>query len=300
MLNPIQLRTLSEVIRLGSFADAARQLGYTPSAVSQQIVALERFLGMPLFEREPRFVRPTVGAVLLVERSKDLLASLDALVLDMRAIAAGMSGRLRLASFPTASSHIVPRALGSLLHQHPGAEVLLDEGEPDELLPALLDGRIDLALVYQYDSVPRSWPGGLVLTSLMSENLLLHLPPGHPRRSARVVELGDLADETWIASKPGTAGAAGLVELCAAAGFVPRIDFRSNNYEVVLGLVGAGLGVALIPTLGHARPSDLDAACLAGPPRQRHVSALHRAENVNPLLPGALASLEEAARSLTE
>lgn len=298
MLNPVQLKTLAVVIETGSFANAARRLGYTASAVSQQIVALERATGTPLFEREAHSVRPTAGAHLLAERGRDLLRSLEALELDMRAIAGGRTGRLRLGSFPTASARLLPGSLAALVRARPGVEVLLDEGEPDELVPNLLEGQLDVALVYRYDLVPRRLPDGLVETRLAEEDLLLLLPAGHPRCSPRPVALADLTDESWVASREGSDGAACLLGMCAAAGFVPRIDLRSNDYGVVQALVHAGLGIALVPALGHEPAAGVHAARLKGRRRQRHVSALHRRANTNPLVPPMLGALREAARGL--
>lgn len=296
MLNPLHLRTLAVVIETGSFANAARQLGYTASAVSQQIVALERASGSTLFEREAHSVRPTAGARFLAERGHDVLASLDTLELDVRAMARGRLGRLRLGSFATASARLLPGSLAALAAALPQVEVRLDEGEPDELVPALLEGRLDLALVYRYDLVPRPVPEGLVDVPLLDEDLLLLLPAGHPRCSRRPVALADLADEIWVASREGSDGAACLLGLCAAAGFQPRIDLRSNDYGVVQGLVGAGLGIALVPALGHQQSADVHAARLTGRRRLRHVSALHRRANTNPLVPHVLSVVREAVR----
>ncbi len=298
MLSPLHLRTLTVVVTTGSFANAARQLGYTASAVSQQILALERAVGTSLFEREAHSVRPTAAAHFLTERGRDLLTSLDTLELDVRAMAKGRSGRLRLGSFPTASARLLPSSLAALAQARPEVEVLLDEGEPDELVPALLDGDLDVALVYRYDLVPRPLPDGLVQIPLLSEDLLLLLPAGPSPRVRRRIDLADLAEESWIASREGSDGAACLSGLCAAAGFQPRIDLRSNDYGVVQGLVGAGLGVALVPALGHQPAHGVDALRLTGRRRMRHVSALHRRTNTNPLLPHVLAAVQEAARRL--
>lgn len=298
MLNPVQLKTLAVVIETGSFANAARRLGYTASAVSQQVVALERATGACLFEREAHSARPTAAAHLLAERTGDVLKSLEALELDARSMAQGRTGRVRLGSFPTGSARLLPGSLAALVRARPGVEVLLDEGEPDELLPLLLEGRLDVALVYRYDLVPRPLPEGLVETPLVDEDLLLLLPTGHPRATRRPIRLGELADESWVASREGTDGASCLLGLCAAAGFVPRIDLRSNDYGVVQGLVAAGLGIALVPALGHDPTADVHASRLAGRRRQRHVSAMHRSTNSNPLVVPVLGALREAGRSV--
>ena len=140
MLNPLHLRTLTAVLQTGSFAVAARRLGYTPSAVSQQIAALERAAGLPLFEREAHGIRPTPAAAWLRGRGQEVLAALGALQDDLRGLADGVTGTVRLGSFPTAGEHLLPAALAALAAGAPSVEVLLDEGEPDELVPRVHDG----------------------------------------------------------------------------------------------------------------------------------------------------------------
>jgi DNA-binding transcriptional LysR family regulator len=299
VLNPLHLRTLIEVVRTGSFAEAARRLGYTPSAVSQQISGLERAVRLTLFEREPHSVRATVAAELLAERSQEVLASFDALDHEIEAISSGSLGQLRIGSFPTASATLLPLGLAAFVQRYPSVEVHLDEGEPDELLQVLQDGELDIALVYRYDLVPRTWPHRLVETELLHENLLLLLPADHPLAGRSQVGFAELRDATWIASREGSAGASCLERACATAGFAPSIAFRSNNYDVVEGLVGAGLGIAMVPALGHDRSAPgVTAAEVGGLRLQRHVSALHRVASVATPVQEVLSAFREAAEQL--
>jgi DNA-binding transcriptional LysR family regulator len=296
VLNPLHLRTLVEVVRTGSFAEAARRLGYTPSAVSQQISGLERAAALSLFEREAHSVRATPAAELLAERAQEVLASFGALDDEIESISAGTVGRLRLGSFPTASAKVLPQGLAAFVREFPSVEIRLDEGEPDELLPALRSGDLDVALVYRYDLVPRRWPERLVETELLHEDLLLLLPAAHPLAARQRIALADLDAQTWIASREGTAGATCLVRACSAAGFTPGVAFRSNDYDVVAGLVAAGLGIALVPTLGHDESTPgITARRLTAPRLQRHVSALHRAANVSTPVQGALRAIADVA-----
>ncbi len=299
MLNPLHLRTLIEVVRTGSFAEAARRLGYTPSAVSQQISGLERAVRLTLFEREAHSVRATVAAELLADRSQEVLASFDALDHEIEAISSGSLGQLRLGSFPTASATLLPQGLALFAQRFPAVQVQLDEGEPDELLPILQDGELDVALVYRYDLVPRHWPQRLVETELLHETLLLLLPVDHRLLERPEITLADLSDATWIASREGSAGATCLERACATAGFIPRIAFRSNDYDVVEGLVAAGLGIAMVPALGHdsSTPGAV-AVAVAGLQVQRHVSALHRVASVAAPVHGVLDAFREAADRL--
>jgi len=294
MLNPVHLRTLVEVVDTGSFAEAARRLGYTSSAVSQQISAFERAVGVALFEREAHSIRPAAAALFIAERGGELLAALDGFEHEIQAMVKGLRGRVRLGTFPTASARVVPHAVARLSHERPDAEIRLDEAEPDDVLPLVLAGELDLALVYAYDLVPTTWPDELTVLPLLDEALLVLLPDGHPAARHREVRVEDLRDERWISSRDGTAGSTCLVRLCAATGFAPRIAFRSNDYGVVQGLVTAGVGVALVPALGYEEQQGCQARPLRQTGLRRHVSAVYRTANTNPLLRDALAAVTAA------
>lgn len=298
MLNPVHLRTLAMVVLTGSFADAARRLGYTASAVSQQIAALESSVRMPLFDRDAHSVRPTPAAGFLAERSHEALAALSALEDDVRAMADGTIGRLRLGSFPTASEHLLPRALPVLISEDSRLEIHLDEGEPDELVPLLNDQELDLAIVYRYDLVPRSWPKGLRATKLLVEDLFLLLPAGH-RLVGQPVSLGDLREEKWISTRDGSSGASSLRRICAQADFNPNVDYRSNDYDVVRGLVRSGLGIALVPALGHIVCEGVEVTRVEDLDVHRHVIALHSAAKADAAVSSAIRSLHAAADSLS-
>ncbi len=298
MLATHQLHTLRAVLATGSYAGAAAQLRYTPSAVSQQMSALERATGLTLFERSPHSVRPTQHAQLLAERAADLLAMLDGLEREVAAIARGETGQLRIGSFPTASARLLPAALAALRQQRPGIEIEVDEGELAALLPRLLSGELDLALAYRYDAVPTGWPAGLVETPLLREPLSLLLPAGHRLASTGPLRLAALATERWVAPLADSPGAVNLDRLAARAGIVARVSFRSNDYAVVRGLVAAGLGVALVPGLGVTDTDGVLAVPLAGRPPRRAVLALHRQSARHALLAAALAAIRETARGL--
>ena len=298
MLAPHQLHTLRTVLATGSYAGAAAELRYTPSAVSQQMSALERATGLVLFERSAHSIRATPHAELLAERAAGVLAMLAALDREVAAIARGEAGQLRIGSFPTASARLLPGALAALRQQRPGVDVEVDEGELDELLPRLLSGELDLALAYRYDTVPAGWPAGLVETELLREPLSLLLPAGH--RLAGVgqpVRLAALAGERWVAPLADSPGALNLERLAARAGFVPRVSFRSNDYSVVRGLVAVGLGVALVPGLGIGETEGVVPAPLAGRAPRRAVLALHRAAAPNGLIAAALAAIQATIRA---
>ncbi|MEU0250425.1 LysR family transcriptional regulator [Streptomyces sp. NPDC006235] len=291
MLRPQHLLTLRTVVRTGSFALAARDLGYTASAISQQISALEKDTGLVLFEREAHGIRPTAAAHRLVEFSVPVLAAMDDLGHQVHQLATGATGRLRLGSFATAGVRLIPPALSALTAAHPRAQVQLEEGEPEELVAAVNDGDLDVALVYEYGLSPRQWPDGLALHHLVREDLVLL----RARDSGLSARLAGLSQARWITSREGTAGDLSLTRLCATAGFEAAVAFRSNNYDVVRELVSAGLGVAVVPGLAHSPSEAVEATRLPQRSAFRRVMVLHRSENSNPLLGTAIRSLRSAA-----
>jgi DNA-binding transcriptional LysR family regulator len=300
MLNPVHLRTLTTVIRTGSFADAARQLGYTGSAVSQQIAALERAVKMPLFERDAHSVRPTPAGEFIAERARDALAALGSLEDDIRGMSQGSIGRLRLGSFPTASENLLPLTLAAYARDHPEVEILLDEGEPDELIPLLQVAELDLGLVYRYNLVPQSWPRTLKATHLLAEDLLLLLPKGHRLVGADAILLADLEGETWISTREGTSGASCLRRMCAGAGFVPQVGYRSNDYGVITNFVRSRLGIALVPALGQVPHDDVVATYIEDVQARRQVTVLHGPTKANPAIIGVVQALQASVRTLVQ
>ncbi len=291
MLKPQHLLTLRAVLRTGSFVLAARELGYTASAISQQVSALEKETGLVLFEREAHGIRATAAAHRLVDLSVPVLAAMNDLGHQVHQLATGATGRLRLGSFPTAGVRLVPPALSALTAAHPRAEIQLEEGEPEELLAAVNDGDLDVALVYEYGLSPQQWPDGMARHHLVREDLVLL----RARDSGLSARLTGLSRARWITSGERTAGALSLTRLCAAAGFAAEVAFRSNNYDVVRELVAAGLGVAVVPGLGHAPSDTVEATRLPQRSAFRRVLALHRGENSNPLLGTAIRALRGAA-----
>jgi DNA-binding transcriptional LysR family regulator len=251
MLNPVHLRTLAMVVRTGSFAEAARRLGYTGSAVSQQISILERQLRTPLFERDAHSITATPAAAFIASRSGAALGALQALEDEISLLADGAVGRLRLGSFPTASERLLPDTLSAFKGSHPLIDVHLDEAELEELMPLLESREIDVALVYRYSLVPKPWPKTVITHRVICEDLLVVRNGNDAGEEPGVVDLPGLADQTWISTRDGTAGAAVLRHLCRGQGFEPAVSYRSNNYSVIQELVRAGLGIALIPALGY-------------------------------------------------
>lgn len=230
----------------GSFSAAARELGCTQPAVSQQMKALESSAGTTLLIRTGREMRLTQAGEALVRHASGILAGLTAAEEEVAAIAGLRAGRVRLVSFPSGSSTLVPGALAALRAAHPGTRVSLVEAEPPHSVEMLRDGDCDIALAFRYGTQGAEWDD-LVVRPLLTDRLIGLVPEDHPFADRDEVGIAELAGEPWIAGCPRCRRQ--LVEVCEASGFTPRIDFATDDYPAVIGLVGAGLGVAVLPAL---------------------------------------------------
>ncbi|MGW2561039.1 LysR family transcriptional regulator [Streptomyces sp. NPDC001514] len=246
MIEARHLRVLRAVAATGSFSAAARELGCTQPAVSQQMKALETSAGTPLLIRTGREMRLTQAGEVLVRHAAGILAGLTAAEEEVAAIAGLRAGRVRLVSFPSGSSTLVPTALAALRAAHPGTRVSLVEAEPPRSEEMLREGDCDVALAFRYGSAGAEWED-LVVRPLLSDRLVGLVPEGHRLADAGAVPIAELADEPWIAGCPRCRRQ--LVAVCEESGFTPRIDFATDDYPAVVGLVGAGLGVAVLPEL---------------------------------------------------
>jgi DNA-binding transcriptional LysR family regulator len=249
MLDVRRLRVLQEVAERGSFSAAADALSYTQSAVSQQIAALEREAGATLLQRGPGGVRLTDAGRALVEHTQAVLARLADAERELAAIAALRGGRVRMASFPTAGATLVTRAVSIFSRRHPDVDLSLKEGEPDETVPRLRRGEFELALIFDYGFESLDLTTGLECIHLFVDPVKVVLPPRHPLAAQRSIALEQLAEEPWIGGMRDGLCHEMLVRWCAKSGFEPRVAFESNDHQVQLGLVAAGVGVTLLPEL---------------------------------------------------
>ncbi|TQO32345.1 DNA-binding transcriptional LysR family regulator [Streptomyces cavourensis] len=272
MIEARHLRVLRAVATAGSFSAAARQLGCTQPAVSQQMKALESSAGTTLLIRTGREMRLTQAGEALVRHASGILAGLTAAEEEVAAIAGLRAGRVRLVSFPSGSSTLVPGALAALRAEHPGTRVSLVEAEPPRSVDLLRDGDCDIALAFRYGASGGEWDD-LVVRPLLTDRLIGLVPEGHRLADAAEVSIGELADESWIAGCPRCRRQ--LVEVCEESGFTPRIDFATDDYPAVMGLVGAGLGVAVLPELAveSVRPKGARTVPVA-PAIEREIVAL--------------------------
>lgn len=300
MLNPARLSVLREVVAHGSFSAAADVLSYSQSAVSQSIATLEGEVGATLVERDRGGVRPTAAGAALVAHADGILARMEAAENEVAAIAGGHGGRLRIASFPTAGATLLPLAINSFRTAHPGVEVTLAEGEPDEIAPRLRAGEFDLALLFEFEGVGERLGTGIRRFELIEDPLHLALPEAHSLARRRQIELEDLREESWVQASAASPCARHVVRSCHAAGFEPRVAFESDDYQTVQGLVAAGVGVALIPqlALSAVRPDIRVRALHPRSPIRKVLAATRRGAAVTPAVATILDTVREASRSL--
>lgn len=287
---------LRAVASTGSFSAAGRELGCTQPAVSQQMKALESSVGTPLLVRTGREMRLTQAGEALVRHAAGIIAGLTAAEEEVAAIAGLRAGRVRLVSFPSGSSTLVPTALAALRAAHPGTRVFLEEAEPPNSVELLREGDCDVALAFRYEGAAgaEEWDD-LVVRPLLTDRLVALVPDGHRlARTEGSVAIGELARESWIAGCPRCRGQ--LVEVCEGAGFSPRIDFATDDYPAVVGLVGAGLGVAVLPQLAveSVRPRGVRTVALE-PTVRREIVALTLPDLAQ--VPAVAATLDELARA---
>jgi DNA-binding transcriptional LysR family regulator len=249
MLSLPRLRVLHEAARTGSLTVAAEALSYTTSAVSQQIALLERETGAQLLERHARGVRLTEAGRVLVEHTATVLAELEAAEDALDAVLHGEGGRLRFASFPTANAVLMPRAVAAFRPRHPSVELVLSERDRDEGLAGVANRELDLALVYEFSLVPLVVPPTVELRPLLVDAVYIMLPEEHRLARRRRLRMCDLADESWIQGVRSGSTLEVLPAAARAAGFEPQIVFRTDDQTTVRGLVAAGLGIAMVPSL---------------------------------------------------
>ena len=260
------LRLFEAVASLGSFTAAADRVGYTQSAVSRRIAALERTAGVALFRREARGVRPTPAGEELRRHARTVLRALDDAAAALAAVRAGVAGPLRVGAVATANAVLMPRALARFEAERPDVELRLREGGSVRLADAVSAGDLDLAVVF---AVPAREVPGIALVELLTDPLLVALPRGHRLCAHRELRLADLAGERWVQATPDISD-----ELLATADPAPERMFRVREWTAKQGFVAAGLGLTVIPSLAAegVRP-DVELRPLRGAGSARRVAA---------------------------
>jgi DNA-binding transcriptional LysR family regulator len=246
MLSLRRVRVLEAIAEAGSIIGAADQLGYTPSAVSQQLNTLERELGVALITRGARGSSLTAAGAELAARGRSLLAQAEAAVVATQNAAALRGGLLRVCTFPSAGATLLPRALAKLRAADPALEIRLLEREPLQAAVLMQRREVDLALTFAYPGLPRlELAQELIATPVRAEAMLVALPAGTTGGGGPVT-LGEVGLD-WIDNRDWGPSLRLLAFLAAREGVTVRVAFETDDYRIALALVAAGLGAAIVP-----------------------------------------------------
>lgn len=276
MIDVARLMVLRAAAARGSLSAAARVLRITPSAVSQQVAALERQVGVPLVERRTTGITLTEPGRALVATADVIAAELAKAERHIEGIAEGSRGRLTVATFASAGQRLLPQAVSALAADRPDAEITVVEHEPYDAVPMVRRGDADLAIVFHFSGTrpPDSWGVGesLRYVRLRRDPVRVVLPAGHPLADRATLRFADLADERWV---QGWVDVGELLEHHAAvAGFTPRVACYASDYLFMQSVVAAGMGVALVPRVALAQPLDGVVAVRLDPEPIRYVGAV--------------------------
>ena len=297
-MNLAWLAVFREVARRGSLTAAGQALGYTQSAVSRQIAALEQATGVHLLDRLPRGVRLTQEGHCLLTHAEVILERMRSARHELEDLRELEAGRLRVGAFDSADAALVPQALAAFRAAHPKVAVSVVEGGTRVQLERLQQGEIDVAVVSAYPHQTLDIQH-VDLHHLLDDPLLVALPAGHSLARGTAVRLVELAGERWIEGFPESSET--LVQACLRAGFRPRIDFGVREWTAKLGFVAAGLGLTLVPLLAAPAIRPDVALCPLHPRdvpvRTVHAATLRRATTPPPVA-AFLPCLDQAADQL--
>jgi DNA-binding transcriptional LysR family regulator len=297
MLDVRKLLLLRELAHRSTIAAVAEALRYTPSAVSQQLAALERDAGVPLLQRTGRRVTLTPAGAALAGETEEILALLERAAAGLAAVRTGLTGPLRIGAFPTAMRTILPAALVALGRDHPGLELMVTELDPAAVPDALRSGVLDVALVHEYEFVPAPRDPALDTEPLLEEAIYLASAgpaPAVADDAGGEDPVGRHHDSPWIMASPGTLCHTMAVRACQAAGFSPRIRHHADDFVTVLALVAAGQGVALVPQLGAIGPPP-EVVLTELPARRRTRIAYRNGARHHPPVSACIAAIHAAA-----
>lgn len=291
-----RLRLLREVGLRGSIAGAARALGLTASAVSQQVSVLEREAGAALIDRSSRGVSLTAAGSALAVRATQVLDVLGAARADLDRLYGAVAGPVSIASVASAAATFVSAAVAQLRTTHPDLAISLVSTEPDRGLGMLLAGDVDLAVVDEYDYVPLALPESAGVRELGSEPLVLVRAAG--ARPRRVPALRELADVTWVMPPEDAACGRAVRAACRAAGFEPRVAWHSDDMRLLVTAVADGHGIAVLPRRSVLESvGRIDIATLRDPVVHRHLRVVGRTPTMSrPAVAKVVSALVATAR----
>jgi DNA-binding transcriptional LysR family regulator len=305
MLDLHRLRLLHELNARGTIAAVADALQFTPSAVSQQLAVLEREAGLPLLERAGRGVRLTDAAMVLVRHAHVLLERAELAEAELAAAAGRVAGTARIASFQSVAFQVAVPALQALAREAPDLRCELIEAEPEESLPALALGDVDLVLADEWQHQPLARPMGVAREDLWRDPVYVVLPEDHPaaKRHRQALPLAEFAGDAWTTGHSGTAWHEMTERTCRElGGFDPDIRHQTNDSVTSLALVAGGQAVTLLPALVDLEPAlhpGIAVRSIADGSVYRTIFAATRAADAKrPSVQALLAAIRAAAANL--
>ena len=301
MLDVRRLRLLRELAARRTVTAVAEALSYTPSAVSQQLAALERDAGVRLLERVGRGVQLTEAGRRLVGHAEAVIARLEAAEADLARAAGDVAGRVRVACFQTGAHALVIPALGPLEERHPLLECELVQAEAESALPALRLGDVDMVIAEEYDHAPRPRDPALDHRELCRDALVFAVPVGHPAQDQETIAFSDLRGYEWAGGETGTAWNDMITRACRSiGGYEPDIRHHVDDVRLILSLVARRGAVGLVPALGlHNEIEGFVWRPPAEVPLERRIfTAVRRGTADRPTLQAVREALAEQARLL--
>jgi DNA-binding transcriptional LysR family regulator len=297
MIDARRLQIFREVARRGTISGAAQALWMTQPAVSRQIAALEREAGTQLFNRAARGVSLTEAGRVVLDHADAIAGHLAAAEAKLGDLAELRTGRLRIGTFPTAGATVLLDALTRFHERHPEVELAVLEAPSSACLTRLRAGELDLAVVFDGDPEEGVRPDGIERVHLLTEEMQVALPTGHPLAGAARIELADLSGERWLV---GTApvGVGVIRTACVAAGFEPRVACQVDDPRIIGGLVAAGVGITFTSPLRlEDPPPGVVAVPLVDSPSRHVFAALLPSAHRPAAVEAMLGLLREAGRT---
>ncbi|WP_416971322.1 LysR family transcriptional regulator [Streptomyces sp. 4F14] len=299
MIEARRLHILRAVADHRTVTAAAAALYLTPSAVSQQLAALEQETGHRLVERGAKGVRLTPAGEILLGHANAVLAQLERAEAELAAYSNGEAGTVTVAAFATGIALVVAPAVARLARTAPGIRLRVQDAEGDASLPMVLDRQVDVAVAVEYRGAPAADDPRLTHVPLYAEPFDAVLPEHHRLADMLEVPLAELAKDTWVGPYPGNPCHDVAVLACENAGFQPRMEHASDDFRAVVALVSVGAGVALVPR-SALRGTDLTGVSVRPvdgvAPTRRVFAAIRRGAETHPLIRPVLEALAEVSR----
>jgi DNA-binding transcriptional LysR family regulator len=303
LADPGQLRLLALIERHGSLSAAAHALGLTPAAVTQQVAKAERDWKVPLVLRGPRGAALTAAGALLAVHGRAIDEESNRAAAGLAALLGHLSLRLRIGAFQAAALHLLPPALTALRHRYPDADLSIVDVRSERGMHEVAAGRLDMAVIASWDT-PATPPQHVLVHPLLLDPLVVVLPDDHmlaasqPRQTA--MRLEQLRDEAWVTILAGHAARVQFDRAAATAGFIPKVRFQTESYDVAQALVGTGIGVALVSRLALTGVPGTAHRELARPGLHRQLYAVTLTDTTStPLVAAFLDLLHDVARDIT-